>query len=135
MNLNIKTIHLLSRILLVIYLVTLAYLCFGSFEHLPDVQKSILGIPTDKVVHFFMFLPFPIIAFLAFDKFTDTARAAVLAAVLTFAAGLVLAAATEYIQGLTPHRSKDAMDFLADALGLLTGSVTVLIIDLAKITK
>ena len=55
-----KTI--LARILFLLYLGAIALLCFMHVDKLPDVQKFIFGIPTDKIVHFGMFLPFPILA-------------------------------------------------------------------------
>ena len=58
-----KTI--LARFLFFLYLAGIAFLCFMHVDKLPDVQKFIFGIPTDKVVHFGMFLPFPILAYLA----------------------------------------------------------------------
>ena len=43
---------LLSRLLFFAYLAAVLFLCFGRFESTPDVPRSILGIPADKLVHF-----------------------------------------------------------------------------------
>ena len=48
-------------------------LCFTSSDKLPDIQKTIFGFPTDKVAHFLMFLPFPILFYMAWDH--DTSKA------------------------------------------------------------
>ena len=114
-----------------LYLAAIAVLCFGNFSSLPSVSNTILGIPTDKVVHFIMFFPFPILAFLAYDKFTGTVKSAIIFAVVTFLAGCIIAAATEIGQAyITDYRSGDPTDFLADILALLLGSCIATWIDL-----
>jgi VanZ family protein len=128
-----KTI--LARILFFLYLVAIAFLCFMHVDKLPDVQKFILGIPTDKVAHFLMFLPFPILAYLAYDHLTNKVWSAILFALATFVIGCLLAYGTEYVQGRLPYRSMDIKDFKADALALAISSVFVFIIDVTHLKK
>ena len=131
-----KTLKTVFRVAFYVYLIAVAVLCFGSFNSLPEVSKTILGIPTDKVVHFCMFLPFPILAFLAYDKFTGDRRKVLLFALVTFLIGCILAAGTELGQAfLTKHRNGDALDFLADFLAILTGSAIATWIDLRKLPE
>ena len=125
--------RLLARILFFVYLATVAFLCFGRFDNVPEVEKYILGIPTDKIVHFLMFFPFPILAFLAFDRFTETWWSSVLWTLGTFVAGALIAAGTEYGQArLTTWRSGDPLDLTADLLALGISSLLVFGIDLWK---
>lgn len=126
-----KTI--LARILFLLYLAGIAFLCFMHVDKLPDVQKYILGIPTDKIVHFGMFLPFPILAYLAYDHLTNKLGPAILFAVITLAMGLLIAYATEYVQGMLPYRSMEMADFKADALALCISCVLVFIIDVTHL--
>lgn len=128
-----KTI--LARILFFLYLVAIAFLCFMHVDKLPDIQKFILGIPTDKVAHFLMFLPFPILAYLAYDHLTNKVWSAILFALATFVIGCLLAYGTEYVQGRLPYRSMDIKDFKADALALAISSVFVFIIDVTHLKK
>lgn len=128
-----KTI--LARILFFLYLMAIAFLCFMHVDKLPDVQKFILGIPTDKVAHFLMFLPFPILAYLAYDHLTNKVWSAILFALATFVIGCLLAYGTEYVQGRLPYRSMDIKDFKADALALAISSVFVFIIDVTHLKK
>ena len=128
-----KTI--LARILFFLYLVAIAFLCFMHVDKLPDVQKFILGIPTDKMAHFLMFLPFPILAYLAYDHLTNKVWSAILFALATFVIGCLLAYGTEYVQGRLPYRSMDIKDFKADALALAISSVFVFIIDVTHLKK
>lgn len=126
-----KTI--LARILFVLYLCAIAFLCFMHVDKLPDMQKFIFGIPTDKLAHFLMFLPFPILAYLAYDHLTNKVWSAVLFAVVTMLVGGLIAYGTEYVQGRLPYRSMDIRDFKADALALVVSSVAVFIVDVTHI--
>ena len=116
-----KTI--LARILFFLYLAAIAFLCFMHVDKLPDVDKFLFGIPADKLAHFLMFLPFPILAYLAYDHLTNRFWSA------------VLAYGTEYVQGKLPYRSMDINDFKADALALAISSVFVFIIDVTHLQK
>ena len=127
---------LITRILFFLYLAAVLFLCFGRFENTPDVPWSFLGIPSDKLVHFCMFFPFPILAFLAFDKYTETPRATFLYSGLTWVLGMLLALGTEWGQAhLTTWRSGDPMDLLADGLSITISTLIVIILDLSKQKK
>ena len=128
-----KTI--LARILFFLYLAAIAFLCFMRVDRIPDMQQSLLGIPTDKIAHFLMFLPFPILAYLAYDHLTNKVWSAILFAVATFVIGSLLAYGTEYVQGRLPYRSMDMNDFKADAIALAISSVFVFIIDVTHLKK
>jgi VanZ family protein len=130
-----STKTILARILFVVYLAAIAFLCFMHADRIPDMQKTLFGIPTDKVAHFLMFLPFPILTFLAFDHVTNKVWSAVLFAVLTFAVGAAIAWGTEYIQGMLPYRSRDVTDFRADLLALGISTLGVFITDLVNLPK
>ncbi len=129
---TIPTHRLIFRILLAMYLCCLLALCFWNFQSLPDVQKSFFGIPTDKIVHFCMFLPFPILLFCAYDNLTTKPWQSAVFSVGTFLIGCLLAAGTEIGQSMTTYRTGDPNDFRADALALAISSIIVLIIDLRK---
>lgn len=127
---------IIARILFALYLVAVAWLCFGRFSSLPDVQHSYWGIPTDKIVHFLMFLPFPVLAYFAFDRFTERFWPSVLCTLGAFAVGILFAAGTEWIQArFLPYRTGDFTDFRADLLALGISSVLVLVLDLRKQKK
>ena len=129
-----KTLKIVFKVAFYLYLAAIAVLCFGKFSSLPSVSNTFLGIPTDKVVHFAMFFPFPILAFLAYDKLTGSVKSALIFAVVTFLAGCLLAAGTEIGQAyLTEYRSGDPTDFLADFLALLSGSIIATGIDLRQL--
>lgn len=115
---------LLFRILLGLYLAALLFLCFGRFSSLPSVPWTIWGIPSDKVMHFFLFIPFPVLAFLAFYR----KKAPFLLFLAVLACGCLLAMGTELGQRyLTTYRFGDRKDFLADVLGLAAGSLPLLV--------
>ena len=125
---------ILFQILFFLYVAAVLLLCFGKFESTPDVPFTILGIPTDKVVHFCMFFPFPILAFLAFDPFTNSIPSSLAFAAITLVVGFLLAMGTEWGQAtLTDYRSGDRMDLMADFLALALSTAIVIVWDLLKL--
>ena len=128
--------RLIARILFFLYLAAVLVLCFGQFKDAPSVPWTLLGIPSDKLVHFCMFFPFPILAFLAFDKYTETPRSTFLFSGITFLVGVALAFGTEWGQAhLTTYRSGDPLDWLADVSALFLSTLIVIIWDLLKQRK
>ena len=117
---------------MILYIAAVAFLCFAHFEKMPDIQKTVLGLEQDKIVHFLMFLPFPFLSYFAIGKNPSGPWKAIGAVLLIFLAGCLIAAGTELGQGFFPYRSTDAKDFLADACALALGSLAVFIIMLVK---
>jgi len=132
---SIRFKELITKAAFILYIAAVAWCCFGRPEQLPEMDNSIFGIPTDKVAHFLMFLPFPILSFMAFDRFTRTPLQTIAFVFASFVVGLLLAGATEYLQSLTDYRSGDLLDLAADALGLFTGSCITTLIDIRKQKK
>jgi VanZ family protein len=122
----------MARILFVLYLAVLMYLCFGRLDGLPEDPRSLFGLEGDKVVHFLMFLPFPILSYFAFPMRTRKAWHSLLLTAFILAVGSVFAAGTEFIQDFIPYREADTADFMADFLGLCIPAALVLAIDLKK---
>ena len=119
-------------IAMVVYIGLVAYLLFANFEKLSSVPRVFLGIPTDKIVHFCMFFPFPVLAYLAYDKLTDTPLKAFAALISICAIGAVFAGLTEIGQSLLPYRSEDITDFRADCLAIGLAGILTFIIDVSK---
>ena len=128
-----KHLKILFRVLFFMYLASVLLLCFGKFSSAPSVPLKLFGIPTDKLVHFCMFFPFPILSFLAFDRFTETVSRTLVFTGITLAAGILLALFTEWGQAyLTNYRSGDLWDLLADILALILSSLLVIFLDIRK---
>lgn len=124
-----------ARIILVLYLVAVAVLCFANIKNTPQIKKELFGIATDKIAHFLMFLPLPVLAFFAFDKYTEKVWTSILFTILTFGCGIGIAALTELVQSRLPYRSGDGRDFLADVIALAASSAFILILDISKQKK
>lgn len=122
------------RILFVLYLAAVAYFCFGHFEDLRGISRTILGIPTDKVVHFCMFLPFPIMVRGSFGWNIDKWWKSLLPGITGILGGALLGSLIEYCQSLTTYRSGDLLDLQADGLGLIVGALAVFIFDIIRLT-
>ena len=128
-----KTIF--ARILFLLYLVAIGMLCWMHVDKMPDIQRTILGFPTDKVAHFVMFLPFPILAYLAFDHRNGKAWYAVFFALAALFSGAAVAAITEWVQSFLPYRTLDMADLKADLLALLISTLFVFLVDITHLRK
>lgn len=126
-----KKRNILSLVLFIIYLGAVAYCCFGHFNDIPDIgQDNLFGIPMDKVVHFLMFFPFPILCFMTFAGQTRKSWHTVLTAGVVFLTGCAVAALTEIGQSFTDYRSGDILDFAADVTALALSTFIVTIIEI-----
>ncbi len=106
-------------ILFILYLLAVAYLCFGHVPVNDSFPDAIWDIPIDKCVHFCMFLPFPILCTIAFAG-KKPWRALSLAVI----AGVIIATSLELLQGtLTDYRSTDIWDLVANMAAIVTGSL------------
>jgi len=121
-----KSLVNISRVLMLLYISLLCYLLFWHFNSMPEV-KIICGIGTDKIVHFFMFLPFPILSFWSLDIIPGKWWKALIYTIITYSIGCLLAALSEIGQSYTMYRVCDIDDFQADAMALAVSSIFVLI--------
>jgi glycopeptide antibiotics resistance protein len=113
-------------VLFLAYVAAVAWMCFGTFKPSPDIPRTILGIPTDKVVHFLMFLPFPILGTLAFD-FRSWWRPLALS---TFMANIVAFSFEQLQSRITTVRITDPKDLNANFLGITLGLLIAILIGL-----
>ena len=127
-----KFSSILFRILLVAYIGAVAYLCFARPDRLPDVQRNFFNIPADKLAHFAMFFPLPIIAFFAYARKTPGVWITLATALSVCALRAITAGITEIIQGALPYRSEDINDFGADCLAICISGVLVFFADLIR---
>lgn len=118
-----KTIQTIFRILFCIYICAVGFLCFMKPSDMPEFGITWFGLPSDKVAHFMMFLPFPVLAFLSVRKADRSTVSRLLLIAVLFAAGAVIAAGTEILQSLTKYRSYEVKDMLTDFAGLAAGSL------------
>ena len=81
---------ILFRILVILYIIALAILCFGHFGNLPQIHNKILGLEQDKVFHFLMFLPFPLLSYFALGKSPSGPWKALGIVLLIFLAGCLI---------------------------------------------
>jgi len=122
----------LSRILFFLYLCCIAFLCFARLGDMSAMEHSLAGIPTDKIAHFLMFLPMPILTYLSFDHRDRRPGKTVLFAFLTILSGCAIAYGTELIQAKIPYRSFDMKDFYADSVAVVLSALMTMIIALSK---
>ncbi len=125
-----------ALLLFILYLCAVAYCCFGHFNDLPQLgQDSLWGIPMDKIVHFIMFFPFPILCYAAFRPQSRKTWRILVAVAIVLVVGCAVAAGTEIGQSLTTYRSGDQLDFLADFTALAGSSALTLLAELLILKK
>ena len=120
------------RALFLLYLAAVLFLCFGNFSDLSSAPKTILGFESDKVVHFLMFFPFPILFYLSFERPARRPWQGILLLLGILFLGSVIAVGTECIQDLIPYRGADKADFLADFLALCCSTALILPFEIKK---
>lgn len=109
------------------YIAAILYLCLAKPDDLPQPEIYFFGLPIDKVVHFCMFLPFPMLMHLVFCDTAKGVMRELLILLASIATGIGLALGTEYLQSLTQYRSADILDFYADMKGMSVGCIAVLL--------
>lgn len=126
---------LVFRIALILYIVAVAYLCFSNLDNVPDVPKHLFGLEMDKIAHFFMFFPFPILGFLSYGHKPDSVWQSLAVIVTICALGAIFAGITEIIQGMLPRRTEDIMDYKADLLAIGIASFILFLINIRNKRK
>ena len=107
-----------------IYLVAVGVLCFIRPSSLPEMDvKTFLGLPIDKVLHFLMFLPYPVLSGLVFINKDQKLSAAATIMLILAITGIGVAYGTEMIQSQTGYRSYEIADFYADMTGIAAGII------------
>lgn len=118
-----KFSYYLIRIILAVYIASVFLLCFLNMGNAPSIRMEWFGIPTDKVAHFLMFLPFPVLMTLTFSKKSWSSGRFLLFMLLTAVAGAAAGGGIELLQGLSEYRSCDINDFKADCIGIAVGII------------
>lgn len=122
MRINCKKLYISAFCL---YLAAVAALCFLRPDSLPSVDKdTFLGIPIDKLLHFLMFLPYPILSAMAFINNEKSMVSNATTLLILAVTGVGIAYATEIIQLHTGYRSYETADFYADSIGIAAGTLT-----------
>ena len=122
----------MALILFCIYIVAVILLCIIRTDNIPELPKFLFGIPLDKVTHFIMFLPFPILGYTAFYPAVPSIWREFAILGLLCILGLGFAVSTEQLQALTDYRSCELTDLVADFTGIFTGVSTIIIEILRK---
>lgn len=114
--------HHIAAFALCIYILAICILCFMNPSDMPDPELDIPGL--DKLVHFMMFVPFPVLAFLTIEPQNKGFKTTLTFIILIFLIGCILATGTEYVQKLTAYRSFELGDIAADFTGVFIGSIS-----------
>ena len=123
-------------LILCCYFAAVLLLLTARPEHMPEFQWLLWGIPADKIGHFLIFIPYPVIAYTAFRPADGGKLRRLMVLVAVLATGIALAMGTERLQGLIEYRSYEVEDFYADVLGMeVSGIIAALYIICKKEKK
>lgn len=111
----------MAIVLFAVYLATVAYLCFLKPGSIPILRQFIFGVPTDKVIHFIMFLPYPLLAYISFRPDGKGIAAEIFVFATILVAGAVMAMGVERLQ-IAAGRNYDIKDFYANLAGIGAGA-------------
>lgn len=117
------------RILMLLYLAAVALLCFANLGSLGP-KEFLWGIPSDKLAHVFLFLPFPLLAWGCTASGNKTVPGILCKIIIIFLLGAAWGFSTEFIQGYLPNRARDNMDLLADLCGITACCLGIVILKL-----
>lgn len=118
--------RIIYSVLFCIYIAAVAFLCFAKPDDLPQMPQLWFGLPADKVGHFLMFMPFPVLAFLTFETEGMAVGRQLLLLTVLLTVGAGLAIGTEHVQAQLAYRAAETKDFYADAAGLAIGGLCTL---------
>ena len=99
---------------------------FDYVKGADNMNEEWFGIGKDKIAHFLMFLPFPILMYMAFHTHHGNPWRLIIFMTVTILIGAAAGAGIELLQMTTKYRSCDILDFRADCIGLLAGSFLVM---------
>ena len=127
-----QTSRIIYLTLFCLYMAVLAFLCFAKPEDVPQMPELWFGLPADKVGHFIMFAPFPVLGYVAFCRKDMSLGGQFLLVLGLTAAGAALAVGTELGQAMLQYRSAETDDLAADAAGLSCGIAAVIVFIILK---
>jgi VanZ family protein len=117
--------YIVVTALFLLYIVAVLCLCLLNLsDKTPELPQYFLGIPMDKLAHFLMFFAYPVVGWLmlTYNKMLSMRTNLIFPVLLI--TGFLFAAFTEAAQGLlTTYREPDNMDFIADAIGIISSSL------------
>lgn len=74
-----------------------------------------------------MFLPYPILVYLVIDNNNNQTGTIAKTLIAILGIGIIIAYGTEYAQKLTNYRTFEILDWVADSIGMLTGTAILCI--------
>ncbi len=123
---------LVFRILFILYVLAVGYLCFANFSRMSEIPKDLFGLPADKVVHFIMFFPFAILVYLSGRQKRGTVLQVLASVGICWSVGCIFAGLTEIVQGAMPYRTEDIKDFYSDVSSITLSSLILTAVELHR---
>lgn len=131
MNTKIRNVAI---VVLILYIIASLYFLLTPVS--VSLKKDLLSIPTDKILHFLMFAPYPLFFWIIFRYGKDNYVKRPINYIVIFLISISIGAVTEVSQTLlTVNRSGDIKDFFADVLGVTFTLIMLWIFEKPKKSK
>ena len=121
-----KSRYIITSAILWGYVAAVMFLILFDFSdiNMSEVPTTILGVPTDKIAHFLMFLSFPII--IGIYRIYHRRIKLLQHNIVILTLGVAFAITTELLQlSLTSYREFDMYDIVADICGIIIGLIII----------
>jgi hypothetical protein len=113
-----------------LYLGLLFFLSLYPFSSTPvDMSKYLLGIRTDRIVHFIMFFPLPLLSGCVYELSRLKFKRRYCKYILIFSVSVVIASLTEFLQGISAFRDFDYIDLVANWFSIIVSSLLLIPVD------
>ncbi|NCB98328.1 MAG: hypothetical protein EOM36_08215 [Bacteroidia bacterium] len=125
---GLYSVSTLAKSLFFVYIIVILSIMIFTINT-EDIKAPdfIFGIRIDKIVHFIVFLPYPFLLWLAFNK-RFTGHGKFFLSVLIPITGILFAITTELLQSVNPSRDFDVFDILANILSVIFASLVLNVI-------
>ncbi|MHC1778688.1 MAG: VanZ family protein [Bacteroidales bacterium] len=112
-----------------LYIALVLFASLYSFNNTKiDLSEYLFGLRVDRIVHYILFLPYSVNAWLAFGSSLKK-YSVKYAQLYTLLSGILVSSMTEYLQTLTPYRDFDLLDLSSNYLGIISGSLIVYLLN------
>ncbi len=125
---KVSPVKRISVVLLILYIGVLCYLYFGNPMTPEELPKTFLSLPMDKIAHFLMILPLPILLFWSFAKSHSIKELGI----ISFFSILFVSILEGTQNAINPQRQSEFYDLLANYVSIVFVSLIILIGILTK---
>jgi len=135
-TIKLSKVRIIISLILITYIAVVFFLTLHQFKQTFDINlaKYFLGMRLDHIVHFIIFLPYPILTWVTLNyagkKIVIEGTNKIKNIFIILISGIAFGTITEVLQKLlTTSRQYDPSDIRADTISILVGIVIAILLD------